>query len=552
MNKYLLKLWPIIFIFIVWFIFSHPYFLKNKVPFPSTYQVNNFAPWSADGKFAGPVKNGAMPDIITQIYPWRYLAIEMWKSGQVPLWNPYSFSGTPLLANYQSAVLSPFNALFFILPFVDAWSILVLIQPLMAGNFMYLFVRSLERSKIGSLIASVSFMFCGFITVWMGYATLSLAILFLPLALFCIEKYFQTDKWKFLLLLSMSVPLSFFSGHFQISLYFLISIFSYIIYKFFVTRKILNTLYLVLYALFGLFISMPQIIPSIEFYLQSFRSLAFAKSEVIPWGYISTFLAPDFLGNPVTRNDWFGHYAEWNTYVGVFPFMLAIYSILSKRKAQTIFFFVSSILVLCLAFPTPLQEIFINLHIPVLSTSASSRIIVIFSFIFAVLSAFGFDQLFLDIKNKKNKRVIIWISIFAAIFIILWTIVIFKLYIPIERIAVANSNLILPTIIFAASAFIILLANFGRKLMLISLYLLLFLVSLDMLRFVIKWMPFDPKNLVFPQTSTTKSFLRISDYSRVFGNLGGEAAIYYRLPSVEGYDALYIKRYGEFINFIDD
>src|SRR3989344_3320506 len=263
MNKYLLKLWPIIFIFIVWFIFSHPYFLKNKVPFPSTYQVNNFAPWSADGKFAGPVKNGAMPDIITQIYPWRYLAIEMWKSGQVPLWNPYSFSGTPLLANYQSAVLSPFNALFFILPFVDAWSILVLIQPLMAGNFMYLFVRSLERSKIGSLIASVSFMFCGFITVWMGYATLPFAFLFLPLALFCIEKYYQTSNPMFLLFLSISVPLSFFSGHFQISLYYLFFTITYILYKFLITKNILNTFYLILSTFLGLLISMPQLLPSI-------------------------------------------------------------------------------------------------------------------------------------------------------------------------------------------------------------------------------------------------------------------------------------------------
>ena len=131
MKKYILKFWPIIFIFSVWFIFANPYFLRNKAPFPGTYQVNNFAPWSANPAWRGPVKNGAMPDIITQIYPWRHLAVELWKQGQIPLWNPYSFSGTPLLANYQSAVLSPFNILFFALPFVDAWSILVLIQPLL-------------------------------------------------------------------------------------------------------------------------------------------------------------------------------------------------------------------------------------------------------------------------------------------------------------------------------------------------------------------------------------------------------------------------------------
>lgn len=551
MKKYLLKFWPVAFIFLIWFVFASPYFLKNKAPFPSAYQVNNFAPWSANSNFWGPVKNGAMPDIISQIYPWRHLAIEIWKTGQVPLWNPYSFSGTPLLANYQSAVLSPFNILFFVLPFVDAWSLLILIQPLLAGLFMYLFVRSLKVSKHASLIGSVSFMFCGFITVWTGYGTLSFAILFLPLALFCIEKYYKTNKWKFLLLLSLSVPLSFFSGHFQISLYFILAVIIYILYKFLIKKSTLNTFYLLSSAFFGLFLSMPQIFPSIEFYSQSLRSVVFEKNEVIPWGYISTFLAPDFLGNPVTRNDWFGHYAEWNAYIGILPLMLAIYSITGKKKSQTIYLFIFSLLVLCLAFPTPLQDLFVKLHVPVLSTSAASRIIILYSFLFSVLSAFGFDQLINDIKEKKIKKLIIWIACFSATFFALWIVVILKLFIPFERIVVAKSNLILPTAIFALSSIIVFVAFINKKILTASIYFLLLLVSFDMLRFAIKWMPFDSRNLVFPDTTTTKSFSRISGYNRVLGNLGGEAAIYYRLPSVEGYDALYIKKYGELIRFIE-
>ena len=177
------RFWPIFFIVVVWILFSYPYFFHNKVPYSSNYQVNHFAPWDAYPKFAGPVKNGAMPDVVDQVYPWRHLAIQIWKSGQIPLWNPYSFAGTPLLANYQSAVLSPFNMLFFILPFIDGWSILVLLQPLLAGLFTYIFVRSLNKSIRASFIYSVSFIFCGFIVVWMGYATLGCAAPFLPLTL---------------------------------------------------------------------------------------------------------------------------------------------------------------------------------------------------------------------------------------------------------------------------------------------------------------------------------------------------------------------------------
>lgn len=555
MKNKILNYWPIIFIFIIWFIFSSPYFLRNKVPFPSNYQVNNFAPWSTNSKFWGPVKNSAMPDIITQIYPWRHLAIEIWKSGQIPLWNPYTFSGNPLLANYQSSVLSPLNAFFFILPFVDAWSILVLLQPLLAGLFMYLFTRNLRISKVGSLISAISFMFCGFITTWMGYATLGYAILFLPFSLYCVEKYCETKRNIFLFLLSLTLPLSFFSGHFQISLYFLLTVVCYIVYKFFITKNIPNTLYLILYTFFGLLLIMPQILPSIELYLESFRN-SFFQTGGIPIEYLPTLLAPDFFGNPVTRNNWFGNYAEWNAYIGVLPLMLAIYTLLRIKKPRILFFFILGLASFILAISNPISVFIQNLHIPVLSTASINRIIVLFSFFFAVLAGLGLDQLLLDVKKTNRKIIFAWLSLFGFLFAILWLVIFQKLFIPLDRVIVSKQNLILPTALFLAISALVLFAVIFRKIKqskLLYVFLSLgfvIIIAFDMLRFAIKWMPFDSRNLVFPAFSTTEAFSRISGFNRIFGNLGGEATMYYGLPSVEGYDALYNKRYGQFIGYI--
>ncbi|MBI5619622.1 YfhO family protein, partial [Candidatus Gottesmanbacteria bacterium] len=209
--------WAILIIIAAWFIFSSPYFLKGLIPFPSKYLVTFFAPWSAE--YGMPLKNNAMPDVITQIYPWKRLTIDTWKTGHVPLWNPYSFSGTIHAANYQTAVFSPFNLLFLLLPMIDAWSVLVLLQPLLAGLFMYGFLRSLDRSSEASLVGSVAFMFCGFIVVWMAYATLGFAALWLPVTLFAIHSGFKKYSWWTLCLLTLGLALSFFSGHFQISLY---------------------------------------------------------------------------------------------------------------------------------------------------------------------------------------------------------------------------------------------------------------------------------------------------------------------------------------------
>lgn len=556
-KNFFLKFWPILIIITIWFIFSSPYFLQQKVPFSSTYQVNFFSPWNAYPGFSSPVKNNAMPDVISQIFPWKTFTIDTFKNLQIPLWNPYSFSGTPHLANYQSAVLSPFNLTFFILPFIDAWSLMVLRQPLLAGLFMYLCLRSLKVSKEGSAIGSISFMFCGFITTWMAYETLAYAIVFLPLAIYAVEKYYQTRKNRFLILFSLSLPLSFFSGHFQISIYFFIFIVSYLFYKLISTKDKKISLKLFLYLIFGVLLSLPQLLPSIELYTQTLRSSIFQKIEVIPWGYLPTFIAPDFFGNPVTRNDWFGHYAEWNAYIGVLPLILSFYAIFVKRAKVVLYFTIVSLISLLLSFQTPVLDILVSLKIPVLSTSAASRIIVIFSFCMSVLAGFGLDSLIEHIKSRKVRPVFYWFLSFLLIFLFVWIIIIFKLFIPEEKILISKQNFILPTVIFATSFSIIFLSiivfKIGKlkKYILILPLILIFIVCFDMLRFSNKWMPFDPRDKMYPKIAIESKLNEISGYNRILSNLGGEATTYYKLPSVEGYDAVYIQRYGEFVNYID-
>ncbi|HEX7041816.1 MAG TPA: YfhO family protein [Patescibacteria group bacterium] len=551
--KILRNFLPIIFIFLLWFIFASPYFILGRAPFAADYQVNNFSPWDMYSQFAQPVKNGAMPDVITQIYPWKNLVINIWKSGEIPLWNSYSFGGTPLLANYQSAVLSPFNILFFVLPFVDGWSLLVLLQPLLAGLGMYIFARRVGISKLGALLSSISFMFCGFIVVWMGYGTLGYALLFLPYALYGLESYFLFGKVKYLIFLALSLPLSFFSGHFQISLYFLIVVIAYWIYKTLEYKSLRKSFFSLIYIFFGFLICLPQILPSLEFYTQSLRSGLFQKGEVIPLSYLPTILAPDFLGNPVTRNDWFGHYAEWNTYIGVIPFFLALLSLSYWKKSIIKFSFIAGLIALVLALNTPIADIFVALHIPVLSTSALSRVVSIHSFFFALLGGFGLDRL-QEVFREKKKMGMGLILIFGSIvFVVLWSIVLGKLFLPLEKIIVARQNLILSTILFLGLILTTisgyLLPNRFRKYVILILILT---TAFDMYRFASKWQAFDPKSLVAPYVRVVSGFEKIQGNDRSLGNYGAEISNLYRLPSLEGYDALYPKRFGEFVSYVSD
>ncbi len=541
--------WPILFIIGLWFIFSSPYFLKGLIPFPSKYLVTFFPPWSA--AYGMPVKNNAMPDVITQIYPWKKLTIDTWRSGQIPIWNPFSFSGTPHAANYQSAIFSPLNLLFFILPFTDAWSIMVLLQPLLAGLFMYIFLRSLERSRHASLLGSIAFMFCGFMTVWMAYATLGYAVLWLPLILFAIHREMKKHSWWNLVLFTVGVGLSFFSGHFQISIYVLSVVIAAILFESWAKKYWKKGIILLLFFGFGILLSMPQLLPTMIAYLSSVRSNIFA-ANAIPWQYIVTLLVPDFYGNPVTRNDWFGQYAEWAGYIGIVPFILSLYIVFHKKSKTEWFFLIIAVLAFLFAFPTPLNDFLFRSKIPVLSTSAASRIIVMVSFSLSVLSSFGLDRLQIDWDKKKFKRLVIFsLSILVAI-AILWLLLLVGRVLPVDKTLIGRRNLFLPTLGVIALSFCLVLGERIKKkrIRLFIVYGIVLFTAFDMLRYASKWMPFDPRAYVYPKMAVVEELQKRVGIDRVVGNFGGEFSIMYAIPSLEGYDAVYQERYGEFMHAV--
>lgn len=522
---------PMLFIVFLWLAFAFPYFFKGLIPFPSDYLVSFFPPWNAE--YSMPVKNNAMPDVITQIFPWKNLTIDTWKSGSIPLWNPYSFAGTPHAANYQSAVFSPLNLLFFVLPFLDAWSLLVLLQPLVAGIGMYVFLRSCERSSSGSTTGAVGFMFCGFLTTWMAYGTLGWAVSFLPWAFWAVRRS--------PFLLAIAIALSFLSGHFQVSVYVLAATVFYILY-----RRKFNLLW---FVLAGLLLAAPQLLLTFDAYLSSTRNVAIGKIEVIPWQYLITAVIPDFFGNPVTRNDWFGHYAEWASYTGVVPLLLGLFAAVKRKKDGRLFFALLAIVTVLFAFPTPINDLLFRLNLPVFSTSASSRIIVLVSFSIAVLSAYGLDDILAYWKAREGKSLIWFAVIGVLLFGLLWAVLLAGNPLPADKLIVAKRNSLLPTAIAAAACVLILLGMWRKKFMRTVVLVGLFaIIAFDAYRFATKWMPFEPRGYVYPDVSSLSFLKDTIGYDRVFGNIGNEASGMFHLPIIEGYDAMYQERFSEFIN----
>lgn len=547
MKRDVLKCWPFIGILILWFAFSSPYFMKGLIPFPSTYLVTSFPPWNATHGTA--VKNNAMPDTISQIYPWKRLTVDTWRSGETPLWNPYSFAGTGHAANYQTAIFSPLTILFLLFPFIDAWSILILLQPLVAGIGMYVFLREQRISgRVGAFIGSVAFMFCGFMVGWMAYGTLGWASAALPWSLLFISMYI-TKKYIFApILYTLTLAFSFASGHFQISLYVMALSALYIICLSYWHKRISRGLFLLTHAVLAMSIAAPQLLLTFHAYTESVRSESFIKGEVVPWRYIVTLLAPDFYGNPVTRNDWFGHYAEWASYVGVIPLILALFSFVGKRTKRHLFFGGVATVTLLLAYQSPLSDMLFFLKLPAISTSAASRILILTSFSLAYLSAIGFSKVQSSWKKADTTLFVRFSAVLALVIASIWAVIFLLRPFDADKLIIARRNMYLPTGITVITVIVFFFGLLKSELIRgVAIIVLLALSLFDLHRFASKWMPFEDRKFMYPAVSSLEFLQKHAGENRVFGNIGNEVASTFGLQLIEGYDAMYQKRYGELI-----
>jgi hypothetical protein len=99
------------------------------------------------------------PSLVQQHIPERFLVANLWQHG-VPLWNPFTGFGVPLLADPNAFVLSPVFALFTLFPTMYTWNMIVIFQLLMGALFTYFLCREFALNRLGSVVAALLFAFC--------------------------------------------------------------------------------------------------------------------------------------------------------------------------------------------------------------------------------------------------------------------------------------------------------------------------------------------------------------------------------------------------------
>ncbi len=135
--------------------------------------------------FAGDWMPAGGGDLAANLYPTYHFAAHALKSGTLPLWNPYLWSGVPFAADIETGLFYPVNLLYFWLaPEVTYRGVMLLsvFHVWLAGAGMALCLRRLlpGGALLPPLVGALAFMFSDYFIVHFGNLNLIAQAAWLP------------------------------------------------------------------------------------------------------------------------------------------------------------------------------------------------------------------------------------------------------------------------------------------------------------------------------------------------------------------------------------
>jgi len=148
--------------------------------------------------------------------------------GQLPLWNPFVFSGFPFLAAVQNGVLYPGTWLFVLFPPAMAMNLLVITSHALAAMFTYAYSRAIGCTQFAATFSALTFAFGGFMVARLAHTTMVQGAAWLPLLLLCLERIRHSAKFRYVAGGAAATSLQILGGHPQIPTYILMVALFYI------------------------------------------------------------------------------------------------------------------------------------------------------------------------------------------------------------------------------------------------------------------------------------------------------------------------------------
>ncbi|MGH2687264.1 MAG: hypothetical protein ACRDKW_00430, partial [Actinomycetota bacterium] len=332
----------------VWLAFAFPA-LGGKVRFPAYY--------------AGPIdglverSNPELGDAVLATYQWRSYMTDRWQGGDVPLWDPHRFAGTPFAANIVMGLWYP-PTWSYALGADIMWTFTALALASLLGALLlaYWFLRLLRLHPYAACLGAIGFACSAFMMKWSAHESIFGSGMWLPLALGGMELIHRGRRAAGIAACAAGLALSVLAGHAQIALYVWYTTAAWGALagigravrgrgpRAFAGSVLRSGLVSVVPFLIAAGLAAVQIVPSSELAGRIIRQQYSFEQELVTRllpEHLPTFLIPDYLGNPVDGNyDGPGApYLETALYPGVALLPLAAAGLADRRRRRLAGFF---------------------------------------------------------------------------------------------------------------------------------------------------------------------------------------------------------------------
>lgn len=375
-----------------------------------------------------------------QNVPFRVAAAQIVRSGHLPIWNPYIFSGMPLLGAAQGGILFPLNWFYLVFAASTSSNLMVLFSFMTAALGAFLYARSTRVSVAGAAVTSLVWQGGGFLVNQISHINIVQTAALLPWVLWAIERYVSSGNRKHAALVSVFVALQFFAGHQQAFAYSLLLTVAYALVMGAVDfRQRKRYLASVGFVSFGLLLAAVQILPTWELLRNSLRDTAsydFFTSFSMPKRFVLTFVAPYLMGGGdgrLFRAPYLGpsFYTEYVPYAGVISIVLVLVAVVLSHDRRTRFWAVVVVVGLLLAFgryaPFSLNEL--TYFVPVLNLfRVPARHLLEVHFAVAVLAGRGLSCL----ESLRAERRTVGVAVLAGIVVLVLTCLAVTVLRPVE------------------------------------------------------------------------------------------------------------------------
>lgn len=135
-------------------------------------------------------------DDFNQNYPLRAFVGSQIRHGHLPLFDPYIWSGAPLLGGWNAGAAYPLTLLFVIMPATAAWTLNLCATWWVAGLGSYAFLRASRLSAVPSFVGAFSFAFAGAMTAQVVHFGLVAGMSWVPVILLCLLRLSEHSRTR--------------------------------------------------------------------------------------------------------------------------------------------------------------------------------------------------------------------------------------------------------------------------------------------------------------------------------------------------------------------